>query len=132
MNNIEFRVTSLELSQRLAKWCKKESLFYWCNPYFRKCSSSEYRVCFERGSEKDIPAYLLSEVLEILPRSIKRKGIDFWLQVETENILEGSGWACQYKNNREALKYVEHKNPVEAAGELADWLHEQGYLPERK
>ena len=130
--SIDAHVTSLALSRRLKELgCKQESSFYWIKI---NNITSEHIVIMISGDNYDKyyveSAYLLTELLEMLPQEINGY---FYTQMPTLN--PKNGWVIFYRNafntwkDSEGNEITTHgNNIVNVAAEMLIYLIEQGIV----
>jgi hypothetical protein len=125
---LENQVTSLELSKKLKELgFPQDSLFYWFNPYFRKCSDSEYKLEQGQGSQKDISSYTVAELGELLPSTIHINGMG---NVPMWTGRNGYGeWLIEYHItfNPPVVEIIE-KTEADCRAKMLIWLTGNGYI----
>lgn len=105
--NTEKHVTSLEVSQKLsALGVNKESLFCWQQNIRDEWYINDSKLldflsdCY--------PAYLASELAEMLPNKITINGMDYFLDIYPDEEKKSPGWIVGYNYMRANLGFKEY------------------------
>lgn len=120
MNKIENHVTSPELSKQLRdKGFRKDSCFYW----YEDEGIWKLTEIFDETLD-DIPAYLLSELLEYLQKQYPIGKLTLY---KPENLLSNNLW--QYGSDMNLpCTYFEDKNMCNAVAKTILWLINNKYI----
>lgn len=81
---------------------------------------------YDRGYRIIASAYLASELVKMMLKSIDIKRSHYWLQIEVQEMQEG--WSCQYKNSYRCYKFFEAKEMADAIADMALYLKREGLL----
>ena len=113
--------TDLEISRKLEKIIKKESLFIWAHHTFPTRVSRD--MAFAQGFPFLSPAYTTDEILDALPSEV-------WIEKERRVLT-----IQKYKHTYRVGYYIDYFNLpilVSALGSLLIWCKENGYLEDGK
>lgn len=127
-------VTNKDLSQKLADaGVDVESEFYWVEYgtgwKAEHCDSSSLAYNGGFDGHKHIPAYLLSELLEMLPKNIRG---NLPCSLDMEDNMFHIGYKITYNGEKVWHQFASNENPANAAASLLLGLIVLGHLDVNK
>jgi hypothetical protein len=129
--------TSLEISRKLAEagFPQEGGLNYWCFYFLDGFVGRELQTCRSYAARNSYRAFTFSELWEILPKEINfldSKTLIYHLEFHKHSNYNFIGYIRHSIQEGELLmdsmKSKLHKQPQEAAAELALWCRKEGYL----
>ena len=130
---IEKQVPTLGLCRSLKELgYPQEGVFYWCNPYMRACSDSEYKIYDLPTSTKDYVAPTVAELGEWLPVDIQVSGTTCSFRIykynKSKQLWGGYYIDNQHKNGDISTPSFGGKSLADTTAKMLIWLVENDYV----
>ena len=127
---LEQQVPELKLCKKLKELgYPQEGLFYWCNPYMRACSDSEYKIYDLPTSTKDYVAPTVAELGDWLPKTIHKDGRLEGCGTDVYYFQHYGDYTGYWNASGKSLGGLQKENTeANARAKMLIWLVENGYV----